>query len=77
MVDIADSSKSITSPIEKPLEDNTDTSISVADVLPTICPTAPVSAPIIFSPKIDAVSKDNPDGKVNLSNVGELALRDS
>ena len=74
---MSDSSKLIISPMLNPTDDMIETSISVADILPTICATAPVSSPYILSPNIDAVSKDKPDGNWNLSNVGESVLSDS
>ena len=77
MVVIFDSSKVIISPILNAFDDKTDISTSVAEFLPTICPTAPVSEPTIFSPNIYSVFNDNPDGKVNTSKVGDNVLSDS
>ena len=77
VVVIFDSSNVIISPILNAFDDKIDISISVAEFLLTICPTAPVSEPIIFYPNIDSVFNDNPDGKVNLSKVGDNELSDS
>ena len=75
--DIFDSAKLQTSPNIKSVDDKTATSTSVEDNLPIIWATAPVSAPIICSPKTLAVLRDKPDGNTNLSRVGDDESKDS
>ena len=70
-MDIFDSAKLQTSPNLKSSDDKIETSTSVADNLAVIWATAPVSAPVIFSPKTLSVLRDDPDGNTNLSRVGD------
>ena len=72
-----DSWKLIISPMLNSVDDRSDISISVAEFLPTIWATEPLSLPTIFSPKTLLLFKSSPEGNVNLSNVGDKVLRDS
>ena len=75
--DKLDSPKLTISPILNSVDDKSEISISVAETLLTIWATEPLSLPTIFSPKILLVSNPNPEGNVNLSNVGDKVLSDS
>ena len=56
-------------------------SLTISRVVAFVCPakiaTAPLVAPLIFSPKTVVVFSDNPLTKTNLSNIGSAKLTDS
>ena len=72
-----DSSKVTVSPILNLVWVRYTISTWVAEVLFVICAIAPLTDPIIFSPRMDVVSKLNPDMNVNLSKEGAEVSTDS
>ena len=77
LVTIFDSTKVIDSPISNFSSVRSTYSTVVAFVWPTNTATAPLSAPLIFSPFIVTVSSDNPLTKTSLSKTGATKLVDS
>ena len=77
LVTIFDSSKVTDSPIWNLFCVKYTISISVAEDWVANCATAPLSAPLTLSPKIDDVLRLNPETKVNLSKTGADVSKDS
>ena len=74
---ILDSSNVTVSPDSNFLEFKYTISISVEDVRVTNWAIEPLFAPIILSPRMEFVSKFNPETKVNLSKIGCELFKDS
>ena len=67
--------------IDSPITNFAWVSLTISTVVAFVCPakiaTAPLVAPLIFSPKTVVVFSDNPLTKTNLSNIGSAKLTDS
>ena len=77
LVVIFDSTKVIDSPISNLFWVRRTISTVVAFVWPAKTATAPLSAPLIFSPSMVAVLSDNPLTKTSLSKTGSTKFTDS